>query len=59
MAGISDGVEGESSDVPMIGRTVRTERWRYTEWSEGKVGAKPTGSTRWLLPRSRAGRRSH
>jgi iduronate 2-sulfatase len=23
---------------PFMGRTVRTERWRYTEWDEGKKG---------------------
>jgi uncharacterized sulfatase len=24
---------------PKLGRSVRTERWRYTEWDEGKAGA--------------------
>jgi uncharacterized sulfatase len=23
---------------PILGRTVRTERWRYTEWDEGRLG---------------------
>lgn len=23
----------------VVGRSVRTERWRYTEWNEGKAGA--------------------
>jgi uncharacterized sulfatase len=25
--------------APFMGRSVRTERWRYTEWDEGKLGA--------------------
>jgi uncharacterized sulfatase len=25
--------------TPVLGRSVRTERWRYTEWGEGKLGA--------------------
>jgi uncharacterized sulfatase len=23
----------------LMGRSVRTERWRYTEWDEGRAGA--------------------
>ncbi len=25
--------------APFMGRSIRTERWRYTEWNEGKLGA--------------------
>jgi len=24
--------------APFMGRSIRTERWRYTEWAEGKLG---------------------
>jgi len=24
---------------PVVGRTIRTDRYRYTEWNEGKGGA--------------------
>lgn len=24
--------------APLMGRSIRTERWRYTEWAEGKLG---------------------
>jgi iduronate 2-sulfatase len=27
-----------AKDIQFIGRSVRTERWRYTEWDEGKQG---------------------
>lgn len=27
------------SDTPVMGRTVRTDRWRYTEWAGGAAGA--------------------
>jgi uncharacterized sulfatase len=25
-------------DIVFVGRSVRTERWRYTEWDEGRQG---------------------
>ncbi len=25
--------------TPLMGRSIRTERWRYTEWDEGRAGA--------------------
>jgi uncharacterized sulfatase len=28
----------EPPSSPLLGRSVRTERWRYTEWDEGKKG---------------------
>lgn len=28
-----------ADDQPVMGRTVRTDRWRYTEWNEGAAGA--------------------
>ncbi len=24
--------------APTLGRSIRTERWRYTEWNEGRAG---------------------
>src|SRR5690606_19008765 len=24
--------------APVMGRSIRTERWRYTDWSEGEAG---------------------
>ncbi len=26
------------NDAPFLGRSIRTERWRYTEWNEGTLG---------------------
>lgn len=26
------------NDQPLMGRSIRTERWRYTEWDEGRAG---------------------
>ncbi len=31
--------DGETEEIAFIGRTLRTERWRYTEWEGGKRGA--------------------
>ena len=28
-----------AKDIQFLGKSVRTERWRYTEWEEGKQGA--------------------
>jgi uncharacterized sulfatase len=30
-------MRGKPGDSPMDGRSVRTDRWRYTEWSTGDV----------------------
>ncbi|MBM3289270.1 MAG: DUF4976 domain-containing protein, partial [Candidatus Hydrogenedentes bacterium] len=30
--------KGKRADGPIMGRSVRTERWRYTEWDEGRMG---------------------
>jgi len=30
---------GPAGQRPIVGRSVRTERWRYTEWDEGRAGA--------------------
>jgi iduronate 2-sulfatase len=32
------GKKGKSKAKPIMGRSVRTERWRYTEWDEGRAG---------------------
>jgi uncharacterized sulfatase len=31
-------VRRSDKDGPFMGRSVRTERWRYTEWDEGRKG---------------------
>jgi uncharacterized sulfatase len=32
------GKKGKAKGKPIMGRSVRTERWRYTEWDEGRAG---------------------
>ncbi|MCX6906445.1 MAG: sulfatase [Verrucomicrobia bacterium] len=32
------GKRGKAKGKPIMGRSVRTERWRYTEWDEGRAG---------------------
>jgi uncharacterized sulfatase len=38
-AAYSQVTRGGKSTGPIMGRSVRTERWRYTEWDEGRAGS--------------------
>jgi uncharacterized sulfatase len=33
------GANKKKDQGQMMGRSVRTERWRYTEWDQGRAGA--------------------
>jgi uncharacterized sulfatase len=35
---IQRGTDQKDGHAPLMGRSVRTERWRYTEWDGGKAG---------------------
>jgi len=35
---VGKGKKGKAKGKPIMGRSVRTERWRYTEWDEGRAG---------------------
>jgi iduronate 2-sulfatase len=38
MVGRSDKPGESAKDVTFVGRTIRTERWRYTEWDDARRG---------------------
>jgi len=36
---VQRGTDQKDGHAPLMGHSVRTERWRYTEWDGGKAGS--------------------